>query len=390
MLVALIGVLLYVNQVVVPATPPFFVPTTTPTTSPESFVNQAQAVRTKKASWRRQSRPIRKPSTPIRPTRRPTSTLARMQVFAGDYEDAVLNAQNALLKNPSNPLAHAVQAWALSFLGKSGEAEIEIKKALDLDPNNALAHAYYAEILINEKDPDLQDKAIEESRIARDLDPSLLETHRVRGIVLYNTSNPEEAIQEFQAALAINKNIADIHLYLGVTYKAMEDYQKAEESLLAAYALNPTDPVALTEISRAYFADGRYGQAAQYAEEAVKVIPNDPRLHGNLGIMYYKTEDYAKAIPELALAVRGGTTADGQAVEGLPLDYGRIEEYYLYYGFALAKSDRCPEAIPVAQALISGVPDSDIAVYNANAILQICLGGGTETPETTPEATATP
>ena len=40
LLLALIGGALYVSQVVVPATPPFFVPTPTPTQSPESFVNQ--------------------------------------------------------------------------------------------------------------------------------------------------------------------------------------------------------------------------------------------------------------------------------------------------------------------------------------------------------------
>jgi len=81
--------------------------------------------------------------------------------------------------------------------------------------------------------------------------------------------------------------------------------------LLAAYALNPKDPVALTELSRAFFADGRYAQAAQYAQEAIEVDPANPRLHGNLGIVHYKNGDFEAAIPELALAVRGGLTEGG-------------------------------------------------------------------------------
>ena len=113
-------------------------------------------------------------------------------------------------------------------------------------------------------------------------------------------------------------------------------------------------------------------RAAQYAEEAAKINPSDPRLHGNLGIMYYKNEDYDNAIPELVLSVRGGTTEDGIAVEGLLLAYGRIEEYYWYYGFALARRGRCSEAIPVFQALLAGVPDDEIAVYNANEGLALC------------------
>ncbi len=119
----------------------------------------------------------------------------------------------------------------------------------------------------------LYEKAADESKKALALDPTLLEAHRARGIVLLNTQNLEEAVQEFQAALAINKNIADLNLYLGVTYKALGQYDLAQEALLASYALNPTDTIALTELSRAYFADGRYAQAGQYAEEALASIP---------------------------------------------------------------------------------------------------------------------
>ncbi len=389
LLVGLIGVLLYVNQVVVPATPPLFVPTPTPTRSPESFVSQAedyyragkltQAIETYKDAI------LSDPGNPANYV-----ALARLQAFVGAYDDAIQNAQNAILKNPNNPMAHAVLGWALGLQGKYGEAEIEIKKALAQDPNSALAYAYYAEILMAQNDYTLYDKAAEVSKKARDLDPTLLETHRARGIVLLNTQNLEEAVQEFQAALAINKNIPDLNLYLGITYKALNEYDLAQESLLAAYALNPSDTVALTELSRAFFADGRYPQAAQYAEEAVKVAPSDARLHGNLGITYYKMGDYGKAIPSLALAVRGGTTQDGDAVEGLPLDYGRVEEYYWYYGFALARNNRCTEAVPIFQALLTGVPNDEIAVYNATEGLAMCQQNINDQPPPTPEDTTTP
>jgi len=391
-LVALIGVALYVNQVVVPVTQPLFVPTPTPTRSPESFVNQAQeyyqagkltlAVDAYKQSI---AADPENPSNYI--------ALARLQVFLGDPESAVENAQNALLKNPNNPLAHAVLGWALGFQQKYGEAEVEVKKAMSADPGNALAYAYYAEILMNQGDFELYDKAADASKKALELAPNLLETHRARGIVLLNTQNLEEAVQEFQAAIAINKNVADLHLYLGVTYRALGDYDLAQESLLAAYALNPTDTVALTELSRAFFADGRYAQAAQYAEEAVKVDPTDPRLHGNLGITYYKNDDYARAIPSLGYSIQGGVLEDGTAVEGLPLDYGKVEEYYWYYGFALARSGRCTEAVPIFQALLTGVPNDEIAVYNATEGLSLCQQNLKITPEAataTPEATPTP
>jgi tetratricopeptide (TPR) repeat protein len=399
LLVVLIGAALYVNQVVVPATPPLFIPTPTPTRSPESFVNQAQQlyadgklVPAMDAYREAINADPTNPSNYI--------TLARLQVFAGDYEKAIQNTQNALLKNPNNPLAHAVQGWALGYQENFADAELELKKALSLDPNNALAHAYYSEVLINQRDFNLLDKAAEESRVALELDNSLLETHRARGIVLLYSQNLIQAIQEFKSALAINKNIADVHLYMGIAYQANNEPDLAEEAYLAAYALNPTDTTALTQIALAYFQAGRYTQAAQYAADAVNVEPDNPRLHGNLGIMHYKMEDYPTANTELALAVRGGVTEDGQTVEGLPLsNEQKIMEYYWYYGFSLAKSNHCTEAIPIFQALLRGVPNDETAVYNANYGIEMCQQAmenadntqGEQTPqETSSEATATP
>jgi tetratricopeptide (TPR) repeat protein len=381
-LLVLVGGALYLNQVVVPATPPLFIPTATPTTSPESYINTAEQLYAEgKINRAIEAYKNAVKADPTNPSN--YINLARLQVWTGDYEDAITNTRNALLKNPNNPLAHAVQGWALGFKDDYANAEIELQKALSLDPNNALAHAYYAEVLINQGEFGLYEKAAEESRVALQLAPDILETHRARGIVLYNTQNLEQAIQEFQTALTYNKNIPDLHLYLGITYKALEEFDKAQESLLAAYALNPNDTVALTELARAFFAGGRYAQAEQYSEEAVKVDPSNPRLHGNLGIIYYKGEKYNKAIPELELAVKGGVTEDGVAVEGLPLDYGRVEEYYWYLGFAYMRTGRCDEAVPIFRALLTGVPGDEIAVYNANQGLAACQAG-IETPQVTP------
>ena len=396
LLLILIGVALYFNQVVVPATPPLFFPTPTPTRSPESLVNEAeklfqegklaQAITTYKQAV------IADPANPTLYV-----TLARIQIFAGDYQDALTNAQNALLKNPNNPMAHAVQAYAQSLLKDHLAAEGSIKRALELDPNNALAHAYYAEILINKGDTEDFEKAASESRLAKELDPNALEVHRARGLVLLNSGadNIGEAIDELKAAIAVNDKIADLHLLLGFAYRVQGENDQAVDELLAAYALNPNDADIPTEITFAYANEGQYGKAAQYAEDAVKIDPSNPRLHGNLGKMYYQQSKAAldlglmdKAIDELALAVRGGTDPNGIAVEGLPLDYGTVAEYYWFYGFALAKSNRCAEAVPVFQALASGVPDYELAVDNAVAGLELCkVSLGTPVVETsTPEA----
>jgi tetratricopeptide (TPR) repeat protein len=389
LLAALIGIFLYLNQVVVPATPPLFIPTPTPTRSPESFVNEAgqlysqgklaQAITAYKQAI------AADPNNPAN-----YLELARIQIWIGEYEEAAVNAENALLKNSNNALGHAIRAWARSAVGDYLEAEGSIKRALELEPNNALAHAIYAEILLNKGDFGDIEKAIQQSNLAKELGPNMLEVHRVRGLVLLNTQNTTEAIQELKAAIALNDKIADLHLNLGFAYRVGGENDLAIEELLSAFALNPDSASAPTEISLAYANEGQFGKAVQYAEQAVAVDPGNARLWGNLGVMYYRNAELAKAIPALALVVQGGATEDGVAVEGLPLGYNTVAQYYWFYGFALAKSSRCGEAVPVFQALLNGVPDYELAVDNANAGIELCqesLGtplAPTETPTPSP------
>lgn len=117
-----------------------------------------------------------------------------------------------------------------------------------------------------------------------------------------------------------------------------------------------------------------------------------------MGITYYKQEDYPKAIAELGLAVKGGTTPEGAVVERLPLSYeDRVMQYYWYFGFALAHARECERAIPIFQELLTGVPDNEIALYNAEQGLSICKEqaaypppGAEQTPVGTDVPTSTP
>jgi len=386
LLVILIGIALYVNQVVVPAMPPLFIPTPTPTRDPESFISEADAL-FEEAKYSQaivaygdaiQANPDN-PSVYL--------STARAQIYTSQYEEALENAERALILNNNNPLAHSLKAWALDFLGDYTQAEASIKAALELDPENALSHAVYAEILIDKAisgqgDINAIDKAAEESRTSLALNPNLMEARRARGYVLWNTGNFTEAIQEYQAALALNDKIADLHLALGYNYYLLNEYDQAVQSYLQAYALNPTDPTPPYEISRTYATVGDFSQSVQYADQAVKTDPEDAKLHGNLGVMYYKNNQMSEAIQSLGLAIKGGTLEDGTTVTGLPLNYGIVAEFYAIYGLALAKSQQCDEAVAIFQAIRSGVPEDEINVYNAEQGLIICQESiGEPTPE---------
>lgn len=377
-LLIFIGTLFYVNQVIIPSTPPLFIPTATPTRAPESFITEAQRLENEGKynqaitmfTQAVQSDP-KNPSTYV--------SLARLQIYTGKYLDAITNVENALLLNGNNPTAHALRGWALGLTGDFLGAESALQRAIELDQNNADAYAIRAEILAAQTQAGSGtigslDKAVEASRAAQTINPNSLMTHRARGIVLELTGNYDEAAREFEQAVAMNTNIADLHLALGRNYRYLEKYDRAVEEFNRANALNPGDPLPNFYISRTYASIGEYAKAIQFAEQSLKVDQTDPYLYGNLGTMYYKNIQYEDAIPPLRMAVKGGIAENGEEVKGLPLDYGRIAEYYYTFGLTLARLGQCGEGLQIAQTLLQGVKNDEISVYNAQEIINICSG----------------
>ncbi len=398
-LVILVAAAIYVNQVIVPATPPLFIPTPTPTLPPESFITKAQELEAQgKYALAIQAYGDAIKADPKNPSL--YLSLSRLQIYSGKYQDAVTNAANVLLLSPNNAQAFIYQAWGKAYLGEYLDAETAITTSINIDPTNALAYAVKA-IILAQQDFDgaagltTRDDAIEASRTAQAMAPDLLETHWGRGFVLEITSNYTEALAEFLAAVNQNDRIAELHLALGRNYRFLLDTDKAIEEFNRANALDPSNPMPDTLIARTYANVGEYAKAIQFAQQAVQDAPDDAAMYGTLGWLYYHNLAYENAIVTLGFVIHGGVTADGVVVEGLPLDYGRVAEYYYTYALALAKLGYCGEALPVAQALITGVRNDSVAVFNAQEVINICQlfadsGAPTPLPLTTPTRTPQP
>src|SRR3990170_8962674 len=375
-LVLLVGGALYVNQVIVPQTPPLFMPTPTPTVAPETYLADAQQMEAEgKYAQAIQNYTDALSLTPDNPGI--FINIARLQIYTSHFQEAVDNAGNALVSNPGNAQAMALRGYALGRMGDYATAESVLTEAIELDPNSPLAYAYMAEILALRSqtaggDAEVLNRAIDYSRKAIDFGPNLLESHRARGIVLEFTTNYEDAVREFESAIAQNRYIADLHLYLGRNYRAIGEDSKAVTEYNTAISLNPSDPDAYNSLSRTYARLGEYPNSVLFGLEAIKRAPTNPYFYGNLGTVYYRMGDYPRTIETLTIAVRGGTAATGETVEGLALDYWPVSEYYYMLGLALARQGNCGEALPIAQMVAEGVSIEEFSVSNAQEIVTIC------------------
>jgi len=402
LLVVLFGY--YFNQIYLPASPLLAGPTTTPTRSPESYTTEgAQLFKDGKLPQAIEAYKAAINSSPQDPAL--YVELARIQVWAGKYEEAQANAENALLLNPNNAMAHAVRAWALNFqVDKNGPALEAIGDALEIDPNNAIIQSYYVEIL-TDSGFDNYGTAAEQSRVALALDPNIVETHRARGYLLARVPDPdpnpdpitnlEEAVNEYNAAIEINTKFSLLHLEQGQNYRNLSLKDKAIEQFTLANTLDPSDPQPDYLISRTYATFGEYEKALQYADTAVQNNPVDSVLRANLGVMYFQNFKYEEAVQELGLAIYGGTNKDGGEVKALPLTNStRISEFYFTFGKALARTDQCGQALQIAQDLQARGSTDEITQVETNRIIEICqenLNAPTPTPAAEIEsATPTP
>jgi len=392
--VILIAVVTYVDRFVLPTAQTPFRATPTVTRDPESYATEAEGL----FAEGKLSQAIDTYMEAIRITPGDPAlyiAVARVQIFAGKYNDALINAENSLLLNPNSSMAQAVRGWALTQKGDYTAADDSLKNALRLDPNNGLAHAYdaflYGRMFENSAGPyiDPIQTGIDESRTATSLAPNSLEAHWARAYIYQLTNNRELAIQEYLAAININKNISQIHLELGVTYKSLEVIDQAIQQYTLANTLNPSDYLPELYSSRALASVGQYIQAEQYAGAAVQDAPTDPYLRGNWGYMLYKNNEWPTAIEQLSLTINGGKTADGQAILPLPPTNNDtwIATYYYTYAIVLAQSDRCSEALPLTQTILDAFRVNEYAVYNAQFAQNLC-GESIGTPN--PKASATP
>lgn len=144
--------------------------------------------------------------------------------------------------------------WERDFVG----AESEARKTIALDPTDALAHQGYAILLMV---LGRRSEALAESRKAAALDPFSLIIQGTYGSFLNSSGEHLAALQHFQRVVGEEPDTG----WLG------------------------RNPWPFDNMARVYADNGRYPEAIQTIDRALKIIPRHPRVLYSLALIYDMT-----------------------------------------------------------------------------------------------------
>ena len=201
------------------------------------------------------------------------------------------------------------------------------RKILKLQPQWALIHQSLG--VVNH----LQNKypeAISSFETALKLDPTLWGSHLFLGMDYYRTNQFSRAIPALQQALQLNPEMAELEarFWLGSSFLALEQFDKAIEQFRRLVELKPRDLEALYNLAQTYsryssalfkeigdinkesaeahrlqaewyMSQGKLDQAIDEYQQVAVLRPQWEGIHLELGNLFLKEENLAKAAQEL-------------------------------------------------------------------------------------------
>lgn len=162
---------------------------------------------------------------------------------------------------------------------------------------------------------------------------------------LLRSGDQATGITEFKKALAIDPSNKTANLNLGSLYLVNKKYDSALRCFQAAQVERMQDPVALLELTGAYFGVGNARAARESAERLAKISGLEPAMHFTLGLLLAEHREYELAAQQFAAIPE----ADRDAASDLNLGMAysnlrRFKEARAAYENALRRDPSNPDS----------------------------------------------
>jgi len=221
---------------------------------------------------------------------------------------ATAMAQRALELDNSLAEPHAT----LGLLAQNVEldwakAEKEYKRAIELNPNYATAHQWYGGEL---EQKGRFDEALEEMKLAGELDPLSLIIIKDTGEIYYVARKYDRAIEYFRKALEMDPNFVVAHMYLGLVYAQQQEFSSALAELQKARLLQDS-PDILCELGYVYALSGKRREAEKILSDLKVISKQRYIIPTYYAIIYAGLGDKDKAFEWLEKGYREGGLLTG-------------------------------------------------------------------------------
>ena len=164
------------------------------------------------------------------------------KISLGDYAGAEQALTRALELSPNDPQSESLLGWALMLQDKFDEALLNFQKVLVREPQNALARINVGYICLKKR---IFGEAIEHLSRAIRLDndkKATLYAHFYLGLVYLERDMFEDAQTFFQKTIALGPNLIEAYYELGRAYWFNGQRDEALDTWKAGFAANKFNP----------------------------------------------------------------------------------------------------------------------------------------------------
>ncbi|HEX8918694.1 MAG TPA: tetratricopeptide repeat protein, partial [Chloroflexota bacterium] len=178
----------------------------------------------------------------------------------------------------------------------------------------------------------------------------------------------DQAIEQAQQALKIKDNYAGAYLVMGRAYAKKGDTENALKNYDRVLDLNKDNPMAgldrnveavYYEVGQIYYGQGKYAEATDALQKALKIDGTDADALYSLGVVYQKQNDNANAVKQFEEALRFDPMF-GSAYEGLAVSYsaiGNAPEAAYAAAMVLYSKGKYSEAASQLEGVVQKNPD---------------------------------
>ena len=209
--------------------------------------------------------------------------LADIDADAGNYEEALRLAGDALKAHPNLFPAYLIQARVLLAKGNIKEAEAALQAVLSRDPASVAALEMLVKLRLSEKRSHELLQPI--SKLAEQ-HPQNARLRFLQAVVLFSLNDLGNAEVSAQEAMRLDRPGSDAYTLLADIHKAQGSVEKAKEDLRAAISGNPRKAMNYVALEKIYESEGNWEEAKKLCERAREIDPDSPLVANNLAYLY--------------------------------------------------------------------------------------------------------